>query len=125
MGSAATRTDTPSTIHVRTIQRIAGTLASRFIRENCTGVHTARGQGLQRTIGAIPGALSHAAERVSSSWPYSFPSEASKRCAERRSARPRSLLPAECGYSPSVPTHHEWAGKLPADPGQIALAAPV
>src|SRR5260370_12223520 len=32
MGSAGTRTDAPSTIHASTIQRIAETFASRFIR---------------------------------------------------------------------------------------------
>src|SRR5258708_801468 len=50
---------------------------------------------------AIPRALSRAAERVSSSFRYSFPLEASKPCAERRSARPRSLLPGERGEDPA------------------------
>jgi hypothetical protein len=47
MGSAATRADIPSAIHARTIQRIAETFASRFIRENCTGVHSAEGRAAQ------------------------------------------------------------------------------
>src|ERR1700675_181213 len=47
MGSAATNTADPSTIHPSTIQRIAETFTSRFIRENCTGVHSAEGRAPQ------------------------------------------------------------------------------
>src|SRR5208282_3477502 len=49
-------------------------------------------------------AINPAAECASSSSQYSFPPEASKPCAERRSARPRSLSPAECGSPPFVPS---------------------
>src|ERR1700676_1974704 len=47
MGSAATNIAAPSTTHPSTIQRIAETFASRFIRENCTGVHSANGRAPQ------------------------------------------------------------------------------
>src|SRR6266403_2092826 len=55
MGSDGTNTAAPSTI-----QKIAETFASRFIRENCTGVHSRERLGTATTIERFPAHLAAA-----------------------------------------------------------------